>query len=415
MESFFFLGTGLVIGVLIGALVMRFLFVSKTLENKSKQFEEIRQIKEDAENFRIKSLEEQQKRFDETLGKVTAELKLATNEMLKQRQKEFAETSENNLSHIVNPLKESINKMKETMQNATLKQTEMSAVLKTELEQAKRLSEAAKSSAEELSRVFRHKGKVQGDWGETILNELLEKQGLKLGVHFETQATIRDASGNTIKTENDNLLRPDVILHLDSKREVIVDSKVSLSAFMDYVNAESEEEKALALKSHIASIKNHVKELSDKDYSRYIQPPKVKMDYVIMFVPHAGAVFTALNSEQSLWREAMEKNVFIADEQTLYAALRIVNLMWRQESQIENHKKVYDLAEEMLDRVGQFYKKYQEIGNALESIQKKYDDAEKKLLPKGQSIIQTCNKLILLGAKQSKTNSLPLLDSESEE
>jgi DNA recombination protein RmuC len=370
MESFFFLGIGLVIGLVIGVLVMRFVVVSKTLENKSKQFDEIRQIKEDAENFRIKSLEEQQKRFDETLGKVTAELKLATNEMLKQRQKEFAETSENNLSHIVNPLKESINKMKETMQNATLKQTEMSAALKTELEQAKRLSEAAKSSAEELSRVFRHKGKVQGDWGETILNELLEKQGLKLGVHFETQVTIRDASGNTIKTDDDKWLRPDVILHLDSKREVIIDSKVSLSAFMDYV---------------------------------------------IMFVPHAGAVFTALNSEQSLWREAMEKNVFIADEQTLYAALRIVNLMWRQESQIENHKKVYDLAEEMLDRVGQFYKKYQDIGKALETAQKKYDEADKKLTPHGQSIMQTCNKLIHLGAKQSKTNSLPLLDSESEE
>lgn len=415
MESFFFLGIGLVIGLVIGVLVMRFVVVSKTLENKSKQFDEIRQIKEDAENLRIKSLEEQQKRFDETLGKVTAELKLATNEMLKQRQKEFAETSENNLSHIVNPLKESINKMKETMQNATLKQTEMSAALKTELEQAKRLSEAAKSSAEELSRVFRHKGKVQGDWGETILNELLEKQGLKLGVHFETQVTIRDASGNTIKTDDDKWLRPDVILHLDSKREVIIDSKVSLSAFMDYVNAESEEEKALALKAHIASIKNHVKELSTKDYSRYIQPPKVKMDYVIMFVPHAGAVFTALNSEQSLWREAMEKNVFIADEQTLYAALRIVNLMWRQESQIENHKKVYDLAEEMLDRVGQFYKKYQDIGKALETAQKKYDEADKKLTPHGQSIMQTCNKLIHLGAKQSKTNSLPLLDSESEE
>jgi DNA recombination protein RmuC len=206
-----------------------------------------------------------------------------------------------------------------------------------------------------------------------------------------------------------------VVLHLDNQREVIIDSKVSLTAFMDYVNAETEEERQRYLKAHVDSLQKHVKELSTKDYSSYICPPKVRMDYVIMFVPHSGALWTALNAQPDMWRRAMEKNVFIADEQTLFAALRIVSLTWTQIAQAENHEKVYTLANEMLDRVGQFMKKYQAMGKALENAQKAYEDGEKKLLPTGQSILQTCAKLQKLGAKQSTTNPLPQINTGIEE
>ena len=201
-------------------------------------------------------------------------------------------------------------------------------------------------------------------------------------------------------------MRPDVILHLDQRREVIIDSKVSLTAFMDYVNAENEEERQQYLKAHIASLQNHVKELSAKDYSSYIQPPKVKMDYVIMFVPHTGALWTALNEQPDLWRKAMDKNVFIADEQTLFAALRIINLTWTQIAQAQNHEKVFALANEMLNRVSQFMKKYEAIGKALDNASKAYNEGEKKLLDKGQSIIKTCDKLQKLGAKTSDPSLL---------
>jgi DNA recombination protein RmuC len=156
-----------------------------------------------------------------------------------------------------------------------------------------------------------------------------------------------------------------------------------------------------------------VKELSDKDYSSYIQPPKVKMDYVIMFMPHTGALWTALNAQPDLWRKAMEKNVFIADEQTLFAALRIINLTWTQIVQAENHEKVYRLAEEMLDRVGKFVKSYEEMGKQIERLQKAYEDGGKKLAPSGQSIITTSMKLMKLGAKQNAKN--PVIDSEDVE
>ena len=439
---------GLLAGILIGALVARNKsqvlrtqteVLQAQVENEKRQAqanvsawqrqiedikaasrEQAEQLKAEAEH-RLKEAKEewnrvseerlaaQERRFDEAMKAMKDQMQAATDELLKQRQKEFTEQSNTNLGQIVTPLRETIDRMKKAMEDNTLKQTSMSAEMRTNLEHIMRQSQAAQKSAEELTRVFKHGSKVQGDWGETVLDELLEAQGLTRGIHYDTQAVIRDAQGQAVKSQEGSLLRPDVILHLDQRREVIIDSKVSLTAFMDYVNAETEDERQQYLKAHIASLQSHVKELSAKDYSAYIRPPKVRMDYVIMFVPHSGALWTALNAQPDLWRKAMDKNVFIADEQTLFAALRIINLTWTQIAQAQNHEKVYALANEMLDRVGQFMKKYQAIGKALENASKAYEDGEKKLLPTGQSILQTCAKLKRLGAKTSDRNPLPQL------
>ena len=351
----------------------------------------------------------QQSKFDETIAKVTAQMKSATEDMLKRRQEEFAASSNTSIGQIVNPLKETIDKMKEAMKEKTIKQTSISSEIKTQAENMMRQSAAAKESADELTRVFRHAGRVQGEWGEIILDELLKSQGLTQGVHYELQSPIRDAAGDVVRTEDDRSMRPDVILHLDQKRDVIIDSKVSLTAFMDYVNADNEVDRQRYLKAHVESIQKHVKDLAKKDYSSYVQPPKVKMDYVIMFVPNTGALWAAVGAQPDLWRNAMEKNVYIADEQTLFAALKIINLTWTQIAQAQNHELVYELANEMMDRVGQFMDRYKAIGKALENAGKAYDAAGKKLEPSGQSIIQTCAKLQKLGAKQSVKNPIPQL------
>ena len=351
----------------------------------------------------------QQAKFDETIAKVTAQMKSATEDMLKRRQEEFAASSNTSIGQIVNPLKDTIDRMKEAMKENTLKQTSISSEIKTQAENMMRQSAAAKESTDELTRVFRHAGRVQGNWGEIILDELLESQGLTKGVHYDIQSSIRDASGDVVRTENDRSMRPDVILHLDQKRDVIIDSKVSLTAFMDYVNAQDEDDRQKFLKAHVESIRKHVKELAGKDYSSYVKPPKVRMDYVIMFVPNTGALWAAVGAQPDLWRNAMEKNVYIADEQTLFAALRIINMTWTQIEQAQNHEKVYELANEMLDRVGQFMDRYKAVGKALENAGKAYEAADKKLQPTGQSIIQTCAKLQKLGAKQSSRNPIPQL------
>lgn len=394
---------------------------SEQLEATKKEAnEQLAKTKAEAEAQQQKALAEkdaawndimkgQEQRFNETMARMSEQMKNATADMLKDRQKEFADSSNQQLGQIVNPLRETIDKMKQTMADTTLKQTEMSSVLKDNIERSMQQAMAAKKSAEELANALKHGSKVQGDWGEAVLDELLTSQGLVRGIHYDTQAVIRDAQGNTVHTDDGATLRPDVILHLDQRREVIIDSKVSLTAFLDYANADNEADRQRFLKTHIDSLQKHVKELSTKDYSAYVQPPKVRMDYVIMFVPHTGALWTALNAQPDLWRKAMEQNVFIADEQTLFAALRIISLTWTQIRQAENHEQVYRLANEMLDRVGQFMKKFTAIGKALKTATTAYDDAERKLQPSGQSILQTCAKLQKLGAKQSDKNPLPQL------
>lgn len=355
------------------------------------------------------AIDDLRSRFSETMERVKAQVQSATDAMLKERQKEFAEASNTNLGQIVNPLRETIEKMKKAMEENTEKQTSMSGEMRANIEHIMRQSMAAKASADELARVFRHGAKVQGDWGETVLDELLQSQGLTRGIHYDTQATIRDAAGSTVRSDGGTLLRPDVVLHLDTRRDLIIDSKVSLTAFIDYVNAESEADRQRYLRAHIDSMQKHVKELSAKDYSAYIQPPKVRMDYVIMFVPHTGALWTALNAQPDLWRKAMERNVFIADEQTLFAALRIINLTWTQIVQAQNHEKVYALANEMLNRVGQFWHEYDAMGKALAKMSEAYENGRKKITDGGQSINTTANQLIRLGARQSDRNPLPQL------
>ena len=434
MEVVFIL-IGVVLGVVIGflmgrsrsnALSVKLAIEEKELERVKSLMDELKEhnqaalnAKDQAHKELLRAQEERhqeaveamEQRFRETMDKVTAQVKTATESMLKDRQKEFAESSSNNLGQIVTPLRETIEKMKRAMDENTAKQTSMSGEMKANIENMMRQSMAAKESTDELTRVFKHGAKVQGDWGETILDELLQSQGLTNGIHYDTQATIKDASGNTVKTEEGSLMRPDIIMHLDQRRELIIDSKVSLTAFMDYVNADNEDDRQRYLKLHVESIQKHVKELSMKDYSSYIQPPKVKMDYVIMFVPHTGALWTALGAQPDLWRRAMEKNVFIADEQTLFAALRIINLTWTQIIQAQNHEKVYALANEMLNRVGQFWKEYEAMGRALKKVNEAYENGQKKITDGGQSINTTANQLIKLGARQSDKNPLPAINT----
>ncbi|MCR5039525.1 MAG: DNA recombination protein RmuC, partial [Bacteroidales bacterium] len=247
---------GLLIGLILGAVICAIFIKNKTKKEYEKRIDEVKTAEKEhyetalkakdeanAEAMRsikehyAQSMDEQQKRFDETVAKIAAQNKAATEEMLKARQKEFAETSSANIGQIVTPLKETIAKMEETMQKSSKEAVSINSAMRENLEQMIKQSKATQATTEELTNAFKHKSKVQGDWGETVLTELLTSQGLTEGVHFETQATIRDAKGESVKNEEGNRMRPDVIIHLDQKRVVVVDSKVSLTAFFDYVNA----------------------------------------------------------------------------------------------------------------------------------------------------------------------------------
>ncbi len=379
--------------------------VAEVREDAAKQLDA---MKREMERVHQVSLAEQKARFDEISKRLVAEAQIATEKMLKQRGEELSKTGNATMEQLVNPLKETIAKMEKTMNDTTLQQTAANTSLKEVLKQSIESNAATKSAADDLVRAFKHDSKLQGDWGECVLEELLESLGLQEGIHFETQTTLRDAGGNVLYSEETGkTMRPDVIVHLDMKKDVIVDSKVSMTAFMDYVACDDVEQRKTLLKNHIDSLKKHVKELSQKDYSRYVKAPKKTMDFVIMFVPRSAALWAALNEEPALWRDAMEKNVFIADEQTLYAALRMVKLTWRQIQQAENQQKVFELANEMLSRVGQFVKQMNAVGDSLDKAQEAYKKGMAKFADKGQSVLTTCYKLKQLGAKQDDKNPLP--------
>lgn len=385
------------------------------IEEKENAFDRILSEKDESAKTalsRIESHHEEamnalQARFDETVAKMQAELQTATSGMLKERQSEFQTSSSERIESILKPLRENIAGMKEAMAQNSRKQDEFSGLFSANIQNLLRHGEATRASAEKLANALRSNGRIQGEWGETVLTELLEGQGLVEGIHFDTQSTLRDASGKTFINEGGNAMRPDVILHLDRKRDVIIDAKVSLSDYLDYVNASSEEEREAAAFAHVASVERHVKELAKKDYSAYVGQGKSTMGYVIMFVPNTSALLLATTRKPELWRNAMEKNVYIADEQTLYAALKIVTLTWSQISQAENHEELYRLADEMMTRVKQFMERYIETGKRIADAQKSWDAGMLKLKDSGQSIPQTCAKLIKLGVKRQTSKSVP--------
>lgn len=352
--------------------------------------------------------------FDETVSRVSMQVRNETAQMLKERQKEFSESSSESIGQIVAPLRENIDALRDAMEKGSREQAELSGEMRERLRSLMEHSDAARKSAEDLSAAFKHGSKVQGDWGETILEELLTAQGLTRGIHFDTQTPILDNDGRPVRGAGGGALRPDVILHLDERREVIIDSKVSLTAYVDYVNAEDEDSRRHFLRAHVDSLRKHVRELSAKDYSGYVCPPKVTAGYVIMFVPNLGALWTALNAEPDLWRKAAAENVYIADEQSLYGALKIVSLTWTQIAQAQNHEKVYALANEMIDRVGQFMEHYESMGKALRKASDEYDEGMRKLDVRGRSIVNTSAKLVKLGARNSEQHPVKsLIDIDS--
>ena len=381
-------------------------YKEEVLKRHNTVVEEIKQnyqqlIDEQDRRHRIDT-EALEKRFADTIKALREQVENTTNTMLKQRQEEFSDTSTKNIDSIVKPLKETIDKMKEEMAKNSTVQTTMSAEIKTNMEHMIRQSIEAQKSAEELTRAFKRESKTQGDWGEVVLSNLLAKQGFTEGKDFEVQVVLRDADGQTIHPDGGENLRPDVLLHLDDKRDVIIDSKVSMTAYIDYANAEDELMRRHFLKEHIASLKKHVDELSAKNYTQY--QTNAHLDFVIMFVPHSPALWAATTEEPSLWQDAMQKKVFIADEQTLYAALRIIRITWTHIDQEQNHKRLYELAQEMLERTGNFLKEYDSLGKNLQDALEAFDSSRKKLLPGGRSIGTTASQILALGIDNTKVS-----------
>ena len=223
------------------------------------------------------------------------------------------------------------------------------------------------------------------------------------------QTRLRDDLGRPLKhDETGKEMQPDVILHYPQGQDAIIDSKVSLVAYEKYVNAETPEEKERYLQEHIKSVRSHVNELARKDYSKYIKNGRETVDFVIMFVPFESSLQLALANDPTLWREAFEKKVFVTGEQNLLGILHMIHIAWVQNQQAENQEKVFGLAEQLLDRLGDFVQRYNDLGTKIEAVQKAYDNTNNKLITGRQSVVQKGRELIDLGAKENANRKIPM-------
>ena len=384
-----------IIGLIIGALLVGFVLKSK---NSSLQTQ-IDFMKEQE----LKNEELRNKQFETQINALKSELQITTEKLLRQREESLVRANSVQLDAVLNPLKNEIEGMKKSMVDNIKTNSENKASIEKAIEDLMKRTQDIGNDANNLAKALKNESKTQGNWGELILENILEKSGLTEGEHYEKQTTLKDSRGNMIfHDETGSKLIPDVVVHYPDNKDLVIDSKVSLTAFVDYCNASDDTEKTMALKRHLQSMKSHCKELQKKNYSSYIKSPRFSLDYVVMFVPNESAMQLALYEDNALWREAFENGVFITSEQNLLALLRMIQLAWSQVKQARNQQEIFDEVNKLLDRVGEFMKRYEDLGKKIESLQGSYDDTKKKLYSGNQSVVKAAEKLIDMGGKSDK-------------
>ena len=384
-----------IIGLVIGALLVGFVLKSK---NSSLQAR-IDFMKEQE----LKNEEIRNKQFDTQIKALKSELQNTTERLLQQREDSLVKANDIHLNAVLNPLKNEIEGMKKSMVDNIKTNSENKASLEKAIEDLMKRTQDIGNDANNLAKALKNESKTQGNWGELILENILEKSGLTEGEHYEKQSTIKDSKGNSVfHDETGSRLIPDIVVHYPDNKDLIIDSKVSLTAFVDYCNAADESEKANALKRHLLSLRNHCKELQKKNYSSYVKSPRVSLDYVVMFVPNESAMQLALYEDATLWRDAFEAGVFITSEQNLLALLRMIQLAWAQVKQARNQQEVFEAVNKLLDRVGEFVKRYEDLGKKMDALRNSYDDTKNKLYTGNQSVVKAAEKLIDMGGKSDK-------------
>ncbi|MBF1528127.1 MAG: DNA recombination protein RmuC [Prevotella salivae] len=419
----------ILVGILVGGLASYIFFNGKLNESKlavgtlhtqleaerAQHQKEIESLKDrfehETELRNQQSSNEQQlrqKQFDQQLETIQEQFQNLASKILDQTTQKLKSENVESMSHITQPLKQNIEQLQKAIDKTNHETAKSTASLSEQLKSMAEQTAKIDASATRLTNVMRGANKVQGNWGELTLMNLLDSQGLRLGVDYDVQQTLSDDRGNVLTNEESGKrMIPDVILHYPNNEDIIIDSKMTIDAYANYMNAEDEIVKKKYADDVVKSIRTQFTSLSKKDYTSYIKAPRRAIDFVIMYVPYEGALQLALLTDPKLWHDAFEKKVFITSQQNLMAILKIIQIAWRQYAQTENQKRVYDLADEMLRRVGDFIKRFDKVGKDIETLHKDYDEAYKKAYTGRQSIVQKANDLKVLGAKESANAPIP--------
>jgi len=409
--EFLYLFTGLTIGGIIAFVL---------LKNKSKQLDTLVQEKDAAilkneqlqivlkekeielarKQVELESSKKQESTIQEEINKIHTQFKdqfkVIANDILKENSKDFSESNQ----LLLQPLREKLKDFEDTVRKKMEEDLKTSQFLKNELHSLKDLNKKISEEAHNLTVALKGDVKTQGNWGELILEKVLEKSGLVKDVEYKAQVNLNDAEGNKIQ--------PDFIVYLPEEKHIIIDSKVSLVAYEAYVSENDETKKAALLKEHILSVKNHIKRLSEKDYpsAQGIAAP----DFVLMFIPVESSFSTAIKEDVELFNFAWDKNIVLVSPSTLLATLRTIASLWKQEKQSRNVILIAEEAGKLYDKFVGFLDDFKALGNSMEKSQKTYNDAFNKLSSGNGNVIGKIEKLKELGLKTNKQIDKKLLE-----
>ena len=380
---------------------------------KTAQVAQLNQVKETQEK-QIEALREMNREQVESQMKLIREqMQTTSEEILKRRQDELGERNKEQVSKIIDPLTQSLKSMREAFDKSKEQQNEaltrLDATIKVNMEKSAALGE----TADRLTRALTGEVKVQGNFGELKLKQLLEDLELKEGEQFDTQETLRDKAGKQAKGDDGRGLIPDFILHFPNNRHVVVDSKMSLTDYERYMNAEDgTPEKSEYLKAHVASVRAQVKRLARKEYTKYLPEGYNRLNFAIMYVPIEGALNLALLNDTTLWREAYDEGVMILGPQTMYMNLRVLEMMWTQVRQLKNQQAMIDAANIVVERVQDFGMRFMDVETSMNSTVEKMAKLKVSTAESGRSIITAAKSLLKAGAKENKKKkSLNEMDS----
>lgn len=367
-------------------------------------FEQQLQLMKEAHEREIAALKQMnEEQVKSQLDLIREQMQTTSEKVLKMRQEELGVQNKEQVSKIIDPLQKSLKDMQEALDKTKEQQTEALTRLDESIKINMQKSQEIGETADRLTRALTGEVKIQGNFGELKLKQLLEDLELKEGEQFDTQETLKDKGGKGLKGDDGKGLIPDFILHFPNNRHVVVDSKMSLTDYERYMNAEDgTPEKSAYLKAHIDSVRAQVKRLAKKEYTKYLPDGYNRLNFAIMYIPIEGAMNLALLNDASLWREAYDEGVMILGPQTMYMNLRVLEMMWTQVRQLKNQQTMMDAANTVIERVQDFGMRFMDVESSMNDTIKKMNKLKITTADSGASIITAAKNLLKAGARENK-------------